>query len=244
MIVTIIDKLANTPNVGGVNTFLNPFSYLMLRKEKQLVKHFDSIMLDGQFLVRMIQIFIGKKMMRRSFDMTSLAPITFIDATEQSLTVYLIGSDENSISKAVQRLKERFPHLQICGWRNGFLCSSKERNEAVDTICQLAPAIVVVGMGTPHQEQFLVDLKEAGWSGAGYTCGGFFHQTAKKICYYPKWADEYQLRWLYRIIDEPKLFRRYTIGYSWFLIVFLYDVIKYKLHKLDINGDGPIHLQS
>ena len=103
--------------------------------------------------------------------------------------------------------------------------------KAIEIILALKPSIVVVGMGTPRQEQFLVDLKEAGYNGTGYTCGGFFHQTAGKMDYYPNWADKFHLRWLYRIIDEPKLFKRYTVDYSWFLVVFLYDVIKYRISK-------------
>lgn len=206
----------------------------MLKKQQHLIKDMDSIMIDGQFLVKMFHFFFGIKVKRRSFDMTSMAPIVFGEAEESNQKVYLIGSDEDSIKGAVGKFQKRYPKMNICGFRNGYLRSQDERQEAIETILSSNTEIVVVGMGTPRQEQFLVDLKNAGYTGTGYTCGGFFHQTASldsSIDYYPKWADKYHLRWLYRIYDEPKLFKRYTIDYSWFLLVFMYDLIQYKLFK-------------
>lgn len=231
MITTIVNKLSSAPTEGGVNAFLNPFSYLMLRKEKYLINYFASVMIDGQFLVLMIHMFLGIKLDRRSFDMTSLAPIVFKNASANGDTLFLVGSDSNSIKLAVARFIERYPRLQICGWRNGYFRSPTDRKDTLDAICQLSPAIVVVGMGTPRQERFLVELKDAGWVGTGYTCGGFFHQTARRIDYYPNWANRWHLRWMYRIIDEPKLIRRYAFDYTYFLIVFLYDVLRYKFTK-------------
>lgn len=231
MINMIKNRLGSKPCVGGGNTFLNPYSYLMLRREKHLVNHFESIMIDGQFLVYMIHLFLGKKLERRSFDMTSLAPIVFKNASESGDNLFFIGSDANSINRAVERFKLRYPRLQICGWRNGYFRSSMERKDAVNVICQLSPAIVVVGMGTPRQEQFLIELRESGWVGTGFTCGGFFHQTARRIDYYPKWANKCHLRWMYRIIDEPKLIRRYAFDYTCFLMVFLYDILRCKFQK-------------
>lgn len=40
-------------------------------------------------------------------------------------------------------------------------------------INELNPDLVVVGMGAPLQEKFLVDLVGLGWRGRGYTCGVF-----------------------------------------------------------------------
>ncbi len=235
MIEKIVSEDDDMIKNNTLNIFLNPYSYLLLRKRREILKYCDKIMIDGQFLVNIINLFLGKKMKRKSFDMTSLAPIVFEKASRDKDCVYLIGSEKNSINKAVERFKKRFPELDICGYRDGYFQSIIERKETIDNIVLLNPSIVIVGMGTPLQEKFLVDLKEAGWSGSGYTCGGFFHQTAKKITYYPKWANKLHLRWVYRIIDEPKLFRRYTIDYSKFLFVFIYDVIKYKRAKNFMN---------
>ena len=83
-------------------------------------------------------------------------------------------------------------------------------------------------MGTPKQEEFLLDLSQAGWKGTGYTCGGFLHQTAQNIKYYPKWIDLFNLRAIYRIYDEPRLIKRYMLEYPIALIYILSDLINYK----------------
>src|SRR5690606_4597421 len=103
-----------------------------------------------------------------------------------------------------------YPDLKILGSRSGYFSDDQEKNDFLMHLAAVDPDIVVVGMGTPFQEEFLVKLTQLRWSGMGFTCGGFFHQTAKKgSSYYPRWVDKLQLRWLYRIWDEPKLIKRY-----------------------------------
>ncbi|MEC7527357.1 MAG: glycosyltransferase, partial [Bacteroidota bacterium] len=60
---------------------------------------------------------------------------------------------------------------------------------------------------------------------------GFLHQSFQNTDYYPNWVNKLNVRWLYRIYNEPKLIKRYTIDYSWFLVVFMYDWIKYTISK-------------
>ena len=98
-------------------------------------------------------------------------------------------------------------------------------------IKNLNPDIVICGMGTPLQEHFLADLQKLGWGGIGYTCGGFLHQTARDIQYYPEWIDKYNIRWIYRIYDEPKLFKRYFWEYPKFFVYFIYDFYQYRKNR-------------
>ena len=77
-------------------------------------------------------------------------------------------------------------------------------------------------MGAPRQEQFLINLKNAGWTGIGFTCGGFFDQIVDRVDYYPGWVDKMNLRFLYRLLKEPRrLWRRYLIDYQVFMKRFL-----------------------
>ena len=116
--------------------------------------------------------------------------------------------------------------LNVLRYRDGYF-SDKEREDELDLLIKDNPDIVIVGMGTPLQEFFLRDLRELGWQGTGFTCGGYLHQSSNGIDYYPKLIDKLNLRWLYRIYDEPKLFKRYTVDYSKFIFLFAYDVFGY-----------------
>ncbi|MFV8038213.1 WecB/TagA/CpsF family glycosyltransferase, partial [Enterobacter cloacae complex sp.6730764] len=160
--------------------------------------------------------FIGLKPKRVSFDMTSLAPIVFKDAIENNKSIALIGSDSNSLARMLELLKEKYPGINIAYSRDGYFSAPKEFDECIDSIIKTGPHVVIAGLGTPLQDLFLTKLKSKGWLGVGYTCGGFIHQTAKKgIRYYPNLINKLNLRWLYRIYDEPKLMKRYFVYYPY-----------------------------
>ena len=223
-----LSRTINDDNGLSDFTFLNPFSYLFYRKNKKLFSHFK-IHVDGILLVKLFHLFGFMHIERKSFDMTSMAPIVFNDAIVNNKSIYFIGSNSNEIVTAVEVIKENFLGLNIIGYRDGYFRGSTERLDLISKIKKLNPAVVVCGMGTPLQEKFLIDLRDSGWMGTGYTCGGFLHQTAGGIDYYPEWIDKYNLRWAYRIYDEPKLFKRYFIDYPKSVTLFVYDMIKYKL---------------
>lgn len=213
----------------GLHTFINPFSYLKIRK-RGLLESFDFIYVDGIFLVKILRL-VGIKVNRNSFDMTSLAPKVFSDSTKNSKNIYFIGSTENAIARFAKVIGSGFPEMLIAGNRNGYFINEGEREEVIQNIVSLNPDVVIVGMGTPFQEKFLIDLKKGGWRGKGFTCGGFIHQTAKGLNYYPKFYNKYNLRWLYRIIDEPKLIKRYLLFYPLSICLFTFDFIRCKLTR-------------
>ena len=161
--------------------------------------------------------------------MTSLAPKVFKEASQNDLSIFIIGTRPEIIDNAIKNIKLMFPNLHIIGYRHGYFKNDMERQRVLYQIRQLNPDLVICGMGTVLQEKFLTDLNKEGWKGTGYTCGGFLHQTAKNATYYPNWADKYHLRWLYRLIDEPYLWKRYFLIYPLAMFFLFYDFITYHL---------------
>lgn len=209
-------------------TFINPYSYLIARKNIRLFSGFDEIYCDGFALVLFLKM-IGIKTTRLSFDMTSMAPEVFESASKNKSSILFVGGSDGVASAAALELLTEFPDLYVSGTLPGFFSSPQERDILVNKIVDLNPEFLICGMGAPHQEKFIMDLTELGWKNSGYTCGGFFHQTAKAgIKYYPDWINKYNLRWLYRMYDEPKLIKRYFFFYPVFVIYFIIDTIKYK----------------
>lgn len=195
---------------GRVYTFLNPVSYLSALDNKELFDKFDGIFADGSILVSAIKLLYGKNVTRRSFDMTSMAPVLLDFANQNGKSVYIVASRQEQVEKAIGIFKELYPKLAIAGFRNGYFSSEEEQNEEAHNISQLNPDFLIVGMGILMQEKFLLKVKDAGFQGIGFTCGGFIHQTAKnEIDYYPKWADRLNLRFIYRMYKEPHTRKRY-----------------------------------
>lgn len=209
-------------------TYLNPYSYLIARKEISLLQQFDEVHADGIVLVLFLRWFGVARVRRISFDMSSFAPQLFEKAVHKRYRIYLIGATSEEIAAAAARIQQAFPALRIDGFRDGYFENEKERKRVLESIVSSAPDIVICGMGTPLQERFLADLRAAGWSGSGYTCGGFFHQSAHRLHYYPVWIDRLNLRWAYRIYREPKLLKRYGWEYPKFVWCFLVDYLHWK----------------
>ena len=205
--ITLTDILSKKEEIY---TFLNPVSYLTALDNKELFARFDGIFADGSILVAAIKLVYGKDVTRRSFDMTSLAPDLLSYAETHGKSVYIVASRQEQVEKAVGIFKERYPKLLVVGYRNGYFASEKEQDEEVRHIVEVNPDFLIVGMGALMQERFLLKVKDAGYRGIGFTCGGFIHQTAKdEMDYYPAWVDRMNLRFVYRMYKEPHTRKRY-----------------------------------
>lgn len=216
--------LHTTGNYSGtLTTFVNFYSYRKLRRFRNIYSEFDNIHIDGIALQLIFNFFYGSHLPRISFDFTSIADDIFYLAEVEKKSIFFVGSKNNEISNAVARIRLRYPKLIISGFRHGYFASDKEYYDAIKSISDMNPDIIIAGMGTPLQEMLLIDIKKTMWKGSGFTCGGFLHQTAIKSMYYPKWINKLNLRWLYRICDEPYLYKRYMIDYSIGLFLFIKD---------------------
>ena len=213
----IIDKFSDEDIKKGLTSFVNPFSMLVLEKNIKIAEGIDHWFMDGISLVNKINKAFGTKWERASFDDTSLAPKVFEFSKKNNLKIAIIGTMEAYISKAVSNIEKKFS-VKVSYSRNGYFTTPEEKDEALNYIINNNIEVVVVGMGTPYQEQFLIELKNRNWNGYGFTCGGYLHQMAKSDNYYPAFFDKMNIRWVYRIIDEPKLLKRYAFYYPLFFL--------------------------
>ena len=200
-------------NRGKIYTYLNPVSYLTALDNKELFGQMDGIFADGGLLVKAIKMVYGKAVTRRSFDMTSMAPELFAYAEEHGKTIYIVASKQEQVEKAVEIFRKRYPKVRFAGYRNGYFSSEEEMDNEARHITELNPDFLIVGMGALMQETFLLKVKNAGYLGVGFTCGGFIHQTSKnEIDYYPAWVDKTNLRFVYRMWKEPHTRKRYVMA--------------------------------
>lgn len=222
MISILVSKIISTEsfsvnqifeNKGKAYTYLNPVSYLTALDNKELFSQLDGIFADGGLLVKAIKLVYGKQVTRRSFDMTSMAPELFAYVAKHGKTIYIVASKREQVEKAVEIFHERYPKVKFAGYRNGYFASESEMDVEAKYIAKLNPDFLIVGMGALMQEKFLLKVKNAGYQGVGFTCGGFIHQTSKnEIDYYPAWVDKTNLRFVYRMWKEPHTRKRYVMA--------------------------------
>ena len=212
-LVDDVDVLLNMQS--GIVSYVNPYSYLKLRNKIDLTD-FDMITSDGVILKKLSSIFLNKSIQRLSPDFSSYFKPLFKQLSISKSEVYFIGTKPKFIEISIQNIQVKYPDLNIIGSRNGYFKDDEELRLHIKEINKLNPEVVIVGMGSPLQENYLIKLKAAGWSGRGFSCGGFLHQSFQNTDYYPNWINKFNVRWLYRIYNEPKLIKRYTFDYSCF----------------------------
>lgn len=215
----LVEKILETESQGGrgfldakgqIYSFLNPVSYLDALKHKKLFGQMDGLFADGSLLVAAIKLCYGKKVTRRSLDMTSIGKDVLEASAERGKSIYIVASRQKEVEQAVSVFKEMFPGVNIIGYRNGYFANEQEQDEEAKHITELNPDYLIVGMGIVKQELFLLKVKSAGYKGIGFSCGGFIHQTATNQSeYYPEWVDKANLRFLYRMYKEPHTRKRY-----------------------------------
>jgi len=133
-------------------------------------------------------------------------------AVLRQLRVFFLGSTETVVNQASSSFKILYPELLIAGVHHGYL-SDIDSEAVVHLINKATPDILVVGMGMPLQEEWI--LKYIDRLDVRIVCnaGSCFDYVAgvKKRC--PTWMGVMGFEWLYRLVQEPRrLWQRYLIG--------------------------------
>ncbi len=115
--------------------------------------------------------------------------------------LYLLGSKPGIAEQAGQKLKEKYPGLNICGTADGYF---KDEAAVVAKINEADPDVVFVCIGAPRQEKFIRnhfdELNATLYLGLGGSLDGYAGVAQRA----PKWMIDLSLEWLYRLIKEPK----------------------------------------
>lgn len=218
---------------GLIYTCVNPFSYHLVRKNQDLYMKMDGLYVDGMLMCKVINLLWHIHVPRLSFDMSGMAVDLFNRLNNNNESIFFLGARQDALEKTVGVIKASYPNIHISGFRNGYFQSDEERNSVISDIVNLNPDFVIVGMGSPLQEEFAIDLKDNGYKGITFTCGGFLHQTVNGINYYPDWINKYNLRAFYRLYKEKGLFKRLYNVLIEFPILFAWDTL---VTKLSINN--------
>lgn len=232
------DILEGSPSLGYV-IYINPYNYLFLRKNGDIIANSVGVRFDGVFMRWFMNRFVLKSRSaeRQSFDMTSLAPAILNYCSDNNKRVFFAGGEQEDIVKFIDTVEKMFPGLNIVGSCSGYL----KEDEIIDFIDESNPEVIVLGLGNIKQESVAYRLYKNNKEKLIFTCGAFITQTANTIDgkYYPKWIDKLNLRWAYRILKEKDIFLRVIKYYPIFIILFFKDLISHSALKKNIpDGRG------
>lgn len=148
--------------------------------------------------------------------------------------IFLLGAKEGVAAKAMERINAKVGRQIVVGAYSpsfGFEKNEEECKEIVSIINKSGANIVLVGVGAPKQEKWIMKWKHLMpgvkvWMALGATID-FEAGNVKRA---PKIYQKLAMEWLYRFTREPKrLFHRYFVDdmkFFWYFGKQLLDVYK------------------
>ena len=126
---------------------------------------------------------------------------------EARKSVFFYGGAPGVAEAAAAVWQRQIPSLSVAGTQHGYL-SPAEQEKLRQTLTQLQPQLIFVGLGVPRQELWIAQHRslcpQATWIGVG----GSFDIWAGVKSRAPAWLADNHLEWLYRLYQEPWRWRR------------------------------------
>jgi N-acetylglucosaminyldiphosphoundecaprenol N-acetyl-beta-D-mannosaminyltransferase len=206
------DRVAGLVHRGGgyqVIT-LNPEYLYRAQYEPQLLKVANAaevVTPDGEGIVWACKV-AGHPVPERVTGIDLMLRLVQRAATE-GWRVFLLGASPGVAAAAAEKLLEKHPGLQVVGTHHGYFKESEER-EVIDKIIASRPHLLFVALGAPRQELWIHRyIKDLNCVAMGV--GGSFDVISGHAKRAPLWTRRLKVEWLYRLVKEPKRWRRMLV---------------------------------
>jgi N-acetylglucosaminyldiphosphoundecaprenol N-acetyl-beta-D-mannosaminyltransferase len=135
--------------------------------------------------------------------------------------VFLLGGSESISSAAAERFPSLFPAAVLAGSCHGYFDASQD-DGVLRRIEAAAPDVLLVGMGSPRQEQWILRHRRRLGSKLVICVGGLFHYWARDLRRAPSSVRELGLEWLWILLQQPFKWRIYTVDAARFAAVLMH----------------------
>jgi len=191
----------------------NPEIIVAAQNDSELKNIMNSAALrvpDGISMVVVSRI-LGRPLKERVSGIDLMLKLVEVSA-KKGYRLFLLGSAPGVAEEAANKLKNRFPSLQIVGTQDGFFGlpagQAGDDSKIIQKIKNAQPDILFVGLGGGKQERWLKrHLQELGIS-VCMTIGGSLDVISGRKQRAPKWIQALYIEWLYRLITEPNRWKR------------------------------------
>lgn len=222
-----IGEMKNLLESGKQNfiTTPNPEFVVLAQKDKEFfsILNSSSMSLPDGIGMLFANIFLHKKIIHRVTGNDAIHIIAGI-AEQKKYSMYLLGGDRGVPQKAGEVLKKKFSNIRIVGAYDGTVQDIKNvATEVLENIQKAAPDILLVALGHGRQERFIFhNLSKFPTVKIAIGVGGALDYLSGEKLRAQKLIQKIGFEWLYRLILEPKRWRRIIDA----VIVFPYLIIK------------------
>lgn len=143
----------------------------------------------------------------------------FKESEEKGYKHYFYGSTEETLELLKNKLKNKYPKLNIAGMYSPPFKSeiSLESDKVLNEINNRNVDFLWIGLGAPKQERWMFTHKGK-VNAIMVGVGAGFDYYAEKIRRAPMWMQKCSLEWMYRLMQDPKrLFKRYVVTNTKFI---------------------------
>jgi N-acetylglucosaminyldiphosphoundecaprenol N-acetyl-beta-D-mannosaminyltransferase len=142
---------------------------------------------------------------------------------QRDTKVFFYGGAPGVAAKAADFWQQEIPNLNLVGTHSGYH-TPEEVEELKQTLTQLQPQVIFVGLGVPRQELWIAQNRylcpQAIWIGVG----GSFDIWSGNKTRAPAWLGNNNLEWLYRLYQEPWRWRRMLALPQFAVKAFIYRI--------------------
>ncbi len=150
---------------------------------------------------------------------------TFLDDLPPRTAVYLFGSTSDVIERAGSKLAS-LPNVKVVGGSDGFQWR-EHPCELIRTINAANPDVLLVALGNPLQEEWILEHASRISAPITIAVGAFLDFTSGKVARAPRLVRMLRLEWAYRLLLEPgRLWRRYSIDLLWLFAALVLERFK------------------
>jgi N-acetylglucosaminyldiphosphoundecaprenol N-acetyl-beta-D-mannosaminyltransferase len=237
----LVDNLSMSETVAVVSEFVRsgrPHQHVVVNVDKiikasrdpelrRIINSCPLVNVDGMPLVWAARL-LGKRIQHRVTGVDLFLRL-MDEAASRGWRVFLLGAEEDVVSRVRRDYQARHPQIRIIGHRNGYWLPSEER-AVVQQIQDSKPELLFVAMSSPRKEEFLDKYQPHLQIPFAMGVGGSFDIAAGRTKRAPVWMQDCGLEWFYRFLQEPRrLFRRYFI--DGMLFVFLLAEAAWKMRR-------------
>ena len=184
---------------------------------RQLLQQADLLIPDGVGTCIGARVLNGVRI--RRVPGSELMPELCTRAEREGLSVYIYGASPESNAQAVENMRAIWPRLRIAGASHGFmppgeledlarLHNPETAGTVAARIAAARPDIVFVGLGSPRQERWMAEIGVHLPVGLLQGVGGTIDVLSGTATRAPAFWQNMGLEWLYRLIENPKRWRR------------------------------------
>jgi N-acetylglucosaminyldiphosphoundecaprenol N-acetyl-beta-D-mannosaminyltransferase len=141
--------------------------------------------------------------------------------SRRQYSFYFLGSKPGTAERVGAILKQQSPGLVMAGFQHGFFDKtpeSRENKAVLQSISKAKPDVLLVGMGMPTQERWILENWDHIEAKVILPVGALFDYLAGEFSRAPGWMTDHGLEWVGRLFIEPRrLWRRYLLGNPRFL---------------------------